>query len=174
MKEKPKIDFHFGEVIEIPIPGPADSDPPVWPKSRGEKLKPWINAISIIAALATSITAALKPNDPINKASYEELKKAVEQLNKNDTRNHEDIMAIHSYLESYAWSAASASAAAAQPPPVPPRGRLRNKIVKKKSSKSEKLETPQTPVLPEIHGKPPVQNLPEFDELIEDPDELLK
>jgi len=119
-------------------------------------LKSWTNIVATGAALIAGVAAYAKPADKsAAKASYEELKKAVEENAQNDKQNHEDIVALRNFLEGYfkgtgaptaAWTAGSADAGlypSAAPHP-----------------------SAFHPQLPVLHSGPRPQNLPDFDKVM--------
>ena len=86
-----------------------DSDPP-----RSEpldevpvKVRPWVakakglrDIITALAALAVALSAFFKPADKkVPQAVYEELSIAIKDLSVASTKNHEDIVLLHGYLE---------------------------------------------------------------------------
>jgi len=176
MPDGPNIDTdHVGDEIEIPLPGGVPSTTPSQSprQHKIELLKTWANVIATAAALITAVAAAVKPNDPVNKASYEELKTVIEQIQKNDVQNHEDIMALRTYLDGYykgtgipivlppvgPLSAASAA-------PVSSTAQI---VLVKPSPSSSAVVAVATssppPPLPNLHSKPPEQKLPNYDDL---------
>lgn len=94
--------FDTSQDVDIPLPGNLPDHPSiVYHQRRMETLKMIANIIATVTALVMAVAAFFKPNDPINKTAYEELKTAI-QINTDNTReNHEDISAIRMYLDGY-------------------------------------------------------------------------
>lgn len=59
------------------------------------------NVVATTVAILVAVASILKPNDPVNKSSYEELKGAIEKNSQEISKNHEDTMALKNYLEGY-------------------------------------------------------------------------
>lgn len=128
-------------------------------KHRIEMLKSWANVIATVAALITALAAATKPPDPAPKASYEELKKAVEQNSQDNLRNHEDIAAMRAYIEGYMRGAAPQ-----QTQPVLSASTLRQPA----SYGAIRAMTPpptSPPPPPEVHRPAEPRKLPEYDSI---------
>jgi hypothetical protein len=144
-----------GEIsIEIPLPpGTASSGPPGG-KDHG-RLKAWTNFIATAAALLVAAAAILKPQDHSTaRASYDELKKAVDENSQNDRRNHEDLVALRNYMDGYLKGAGAATSLPSSMP-VP-------------STSGSARAIPPAPVatmppLPVLHPEPKPHNLPDFD-----------
>jgi len=109
--------------VEIHLGG-GESEPPTDPKAQ--RLRSWANIIATTAAMLTAVAAVFKPQDQtVNRNTYEQLKASIEHTNEDVKQNHEDMVAIHSYLQGYfAGSAAFAplssnvpTATSAQKPP---------------------------------------------------------
>lgn len=69
--------------------------------SGGNKVRVWANVIGVAVAILIGVASMLKPSDPVNQASYEELKTAIEANSKDINRQHEDIVSLKNYLEGY-------------------------------------------------------------------------
>lgn len=77
-----------------------DSFRPTDPKAQ--RIKSWTNFIATTAALLAAVAGLLKPQDhTATKNSYEELRKAIELSNAESKKNHDDMTALHNYLEGY-------------------------------------------------------------------------
>jgi hypothetical protein len=112
--------------IEIHLGGGGDGDsiPPTDPKAQ--RLRSWANIIATSTALLTAAIAVIKPQDQtVAKNSYEQLKTSIEQTNEAVKQNHEDMVALHNYLQGYfagapAFAPPPISSSAPIPPPPPP------------------------------------------------------
>ena len=69
--------------------------------SHNSKVGMWVNVIATVAAVLMGLASILKPADPANQASYDELKKAVEKNSQDIARAHDDTVALKNYLEGY-------------------------------------------------------------------------
>lgn len=67
----------------------------------GNKVRVWANVIGVAVAILIGVASMLKPSDPVNKASYEELKAAIEANSKEIGKNHDDVVSLKNYLEGY-------------------------------------------------------------------------
>lgn len=67
----------------------------------GNKVRIWANVIGVSVAILIGVASMLKPSDPVNQASYEELKTAIEANSKEISRNHDDVVSLKNYLEGY-------------------------------------------------------------------------
>jgi hypothetical protein len=87
-----------GKGIEIHL---GDSSiPPSDPKAQ--QLKSWANIIATTAALVTAVGALLKPADTTaTKNTYEQLKASIEETNNVVKQDHDDMVALHNYLQGY-------------------------------------------------------------------------
>ena len=68
---------------------------------HGSRIHRWLNIIATGGAVAIAVASILKPADPLNKASYDELKGAIEQNQKEISRTHEDTISLKNYMEGY-------------------------------------------------------------------------
>ena len=88
-----------GKEIELHIGG-EDSVPPTDPKAQ--QLRSWANIIATTTALLTAVVAIVKPQDQtVNRNTYEQLKTSIEQTNESVKQNHDDMVALHNYLQGY-------------------------------------------------------------------------
>jgi len=109
------------------------------------KVRSWTNIVATTAALAAGLAAFAKPPDhSAAKASYEELKKAVETNASNNKQNHEDIVALRNFLEGYVKGMAAPTASSAGPAPT----------------------AAKPAPLPAMHPDPKPQSLPDFDKVM--------
>jgi hypothetical protein len=157
-------DTPVGE-IEIPLPGGIPSTAP-----RNQKIKQWTNVIATGAALIMAVAAAIKPNDPVNKAGYQELKSAIEQSQKNEIQNHDDIVALRNYLDGYFKGTGTPlvlppTSSSAPPPSAHPKNAV--VVVKARSSSAIAMATaaPPPPPLPDFHVNPPVKPVANYDDI---------
>lgn len=71
------------------------------------RLKTWTNIVVTTAALVIAVSGVIKPQppqpapDPVRQSSYDELKAAIERVEKDTGRNHDDVAAIRAFLEGY-------------------------------------------------------------------------
>jgi hypothetical protein len=87
--------------------GGSDSTPP---DPKAQRLKSWANIIATTAALVTAVGALIRPQDQTaTKNAYEQLKTSIEQTNQNVQSNHDDVVALHNYLQGYFASNAQVS-----------------------------------------------------------------
>jgi hypothetical protein len=142
------------------------------PKSKAKIFIDRMNAmkgvILAISALVASIASFFKPTDTTaTKNSYEYLSKQVEQLSKTDVQNHDDVMALRSYLEGYIKAQSQNPnrlelGFGQSPPPLPGSGfgagmgRLGGSSPSPSSSKSSKPPTsiPEVKLFPGPSFKP--------------------
>lgn len=75
----------------------AETDP-----KSSSPVKEWVTLVTALTALVAAIGAAFKPQDQTStKMSYETLAKAVQEASAATARNHDDLVALRSYLEGY-------------------------------------------------------------------------
>ncbi len=130
-----------------------ESIPPKDPKAQ--RIRSWANVIATSAALITAFGALFRPQDmTVNKASYDELKKAVEQLSVDNAKNHDDIVSMRSYME-------GARATGFVP--------IQTSVdAGTQDAGPATLVTPAskvTPPLPPLNVRPQEQKLPDFDSI---------
>jgi hypothetical protein len=88
-----------GKELELHI-GEGDSVPPTDPKAQ--QLRSWANIIATTTALLTAVVAIVKPQDQtVSRNTYEQLKTSIEQTNESVKQNHDDMVALHNYLQGY-------------------------------------------------------------------------
>ncbi len=155
----------------------GDSDRPTDPKAQ--RLRSWANIIATTAALLTGIAAILKPQDQTaGRETYNELKTAIEQNSKDDRQNHDDIVSLRNYLDGY-FNANGKTvilpAGPPPPPPVPSPSPAPTIVSKPKRWGPADAGAPAAPApapaaaappLPDIHNPPPVQQLPNYDQVV--------
>jgi hypothetical protein len=70
--------------------------------ARTANLKHVAALIAAVAALVTSVSAFYrKPPEEDAKTAYETLSKAMEKVSADTVQNHEDLLAMHNFLEGY-------------------------------------------------------------------------
>jgi len=85
--------------IEIPLPGGSVSYPP---NPKNERMKHWVNIITVGTTLAISIAAIAKPADGgTSEQIYKEMVRQLEIQHKENIRLHEDILKLRVYLNEY-------------------------------------------------------------------------
>jgi len=85
--------------IKIELPFTSD-DQPSDPKAQ--RYKGLASILVAAAAFITAMAAIFKPQDTTStRNSYNELRTAVEQNTKENQQNHDDIVALHNYLDGY-------------------------------------------------------------------------
>jgi len=160
-----------GIKIEIPLTG---SDHPTDPKAQ--RYKGLASLLIAAAAFITAMAAIFKPQDKTDtKATYNELKAAVEQNSREDQQNHDDLIALRNYLDGYfkgegrpialppISSASSSSTATALLVPID-----RNRLHDAGTQIALVVPTASAPPLPTIRPVPTAQKLPDFDSLMKE------
>jgi len=67
--------------------------------TRGSQIRSWAIFIAAIASFFTAIAAYVKPEDrSVTKQSYEELSTALSAMADQNQKNHDDIVALRTYL----------------------------------------------------------------------------
>jgi len=153
IKDKPKFDYHFGDVLEIQLPSKNPHERSI------EPLKSKISITISILALIISIISLFRPEDPMNKASYEEIKKVIEQTQKNNDQNHRNNVVIYNYLKLYVEKHNShiASVSSSKPVSTTKRGR---KVVR-----DQPVVVHIFPPVPYIYEHTFSHTLPEYEKL---------
>ncbi len=98
---------------------PASESPKSERADKGAgRLKSFAALIAAIAALLTALAAIFKPQDEtMTKASYDEVKKSLADLTTASAHNHDDLVALRSYLVGYSNGV---SGVAKSPPSLTP------------------------------------------------------
>jgi hypothetical protein len=96
---------------------------------RASDLKHLAALVAALAALVTAIGALIhRPPEEDAKTAYDTLSKAVEKVSDDTTKNHDDIVGLHNFLEGYmrakevsnATDAGSTAVTVIVPPTPPP------------------------------------------------------
>ena len=131
-----------------------ESHPPSRKSGFVTRTKSLATLIAAITAMVIACGSLVKPQDhSVAKKSYEELTKAVEDLDKAEDKNHDDIVALRAFLEGYLK--AQEDAPTFPPPPVDA-GTRTIPTVRVKS----------TPPLPSASPKPNIRQVPEFSTVV--------
>lgn len=155
----------------------ADSDAP---KSH---IKEYVALITALTALVAGVAAVVKPQDESGtKASYETLSKALQEATEASAQNHDDIVALRSYIEGVmahqkgapvATKAVGnrprvrAGAVAAKPPSVAPdmATLTLDPNLAPHPVEPGPLLDPEVEAPPVLHNRPPVFQAPQYETL---------
>jgi len=101
----------------------ADTDPPPGAHKKREKMRSTISLLTHIVALLAASGAFLKTCDhSVTKNAYDALSENIQKLADQQKQNHDDLVAIHGYLDGLARAPMTAPAESAMtmtlPPPV--------------------------------------------------------
>jgi hypothetical protein len=161
----------------------SESSPAKEPENKSH-IKEWVTLVTALTALVAGIGAIAKPQDQTStKASYEVLSKAIQDNSTATARNHDDLVALRSYLEGYTQAQARRPVAPLVAPPKPVKVRppkpkdpgipailipdAPNEVTKAPlfSSTPEPAPSPEEP-LPSLHDRPDVWDAPNFDAVV--------
>jgi hypothetical protein len=126
--------------------------------------------VAALAALITSIAAIVKPqDDSMTNRSYGELRKAVQDLTTATTQNHDDVIALRSYLLGYANATSGQGPTPPSPSPSPSPSIVVDAGAPNLADAPEhaitggKMKPPTTSPIPTVHARPSVRELPDYD-----------
>jgi hypothetical protein len=100
---------HLGEEVEEAVEAAreiveqvdnADTDPPPGTPSKREKMRSTISLMTHVVALMAATGAFFKTCDhSVTKSAYDALSADIQKLSDQDQKNHDDLVAIHGYLD---------------------------------------------------------------------------
>ena len=157
------------------VPPPGDKPPSKWAKLRQVS-----HLITSVVALLAAVGAFLKTCDhSVTENSYNTLSETIKSLNEGQQKNHDDIVALHGYLDGLTHASlaqtpvasavpadsgapAPSASQAVTPPVVHPAPTGTISAIPKRDSGAITFEIVQAPPLPSVHAAAPPAMPPPF------------